>query len=312
MSEFSGKEFLVFLFFLALSGIFWLMMTLNETYEVEIPVCVKLVGVPKNVVMTSPMSDTVRLSVRDKGYVISAYETYKRLQPIRLSFATYANKQAGHGKVTSADLLKAMRKQLYSSTTVTALKAERLEFYFNYGRNRKVKISLKGNITPGGNYYLAHAQLIPDFATVYASKQLLNNIAAVETEELNISNFEDTVTRTVSLKPITGAKIVPMKVKVVLYPDVLTEGSVEVPITAVNKPANLVIRTFPQTATVKYSVGSNAYRFVRPADFKVVVDYSEIAEHPSDKCNLYLRSSSRFVRNARLETPQVDYLIEQQ
>ena len=41
LSDFSGKEFLIFLFFLALSGIFWLMMTLNETYEVEykLPEC---------------------------------------------------------------------------------------------------------------------------------------------------------------------------------------------------------------------------------------------------------------------------------
>ena len=29
-----NKEFLIFLFFLLLSGIFWLLMTLNETYEI--------------------------------------------------------------------------------------------------------------------------------------------------------------------------------------------------------------------------------------------------------------------------------------
>lgn len=33
-----------FLFFLVLSGIFWLMMTLNETYEKELPVAVRLTG----------------------------------------------------------------------------------------------------------------------------------------------------------------------------------------------------------------------------------------------------------------------------
>lgn len=39
-----NKEFLIFLFFLVLSGIFWLMMTLNETYEKELPVAVRLTG----------------------------------------------------------------------------------------------------------------------------------------------------------------------------------------------------------------------------------------------------------------------------
>ena len=32
----TNGEFLIFLFFLILSGIFWLLMTLNETYEKEI------------------------------------------------------------------------------------------------------------------------------------------------------------------------------------------------------------------------------------------------------------------------------------
>ena len=53
LSGFLSKEFLIFLFFLALSGVFWLMKTLDEVYEEEFPICVRLVGVPKNIVMTS-------------------------------------------------------------------------------------------------------------------------------------------------------------------------------------------------------------------------------------------------------------------
>ena len=33
-----NKQFLIFLFFLAFSGIFWLLMALNETYEREFSV----------------------------------------------------------------------------------------------------------------------------------------------------------------------------------------------------------------------------------------------------------------------------------
>ena len=87
LSGFSGKDLIIFLFFLCLSGVFWLMETLNETYEVEIPVAVRLYGVPKNVVLTSEMSDTVRVTVRDKGFVILGYKTYNPLRPIKISFA---------------------------------------------------------------------------------------------------------------------------------------------------------------------------------------------------------------------------------
>ena len=41
----TSKEFVIFLFFLALSGIFWLSLTLNETYEREFAVPVSVVGI---------------------------------------------------------------------------------------------------------------------------------------------------------------------------------------------------------------------------------------------------------------------------
>ena len=69
-----NKELLIFLFFLALSGIFWLMMTLNETYEKELCVPVRLTDVPRNVVVTGDLPDTVRITVRDKGFTLVTYE----------------------------------------------------------------------------------------------------------------------------------------------------------------------------------------------------------------------------------------------
>ena len=49
----ANREFLIFLLFFILSGIFWLFMTLNETYEQEVRIPVCYTGVPKNVVLTS-------------------------------------------------------------------------------------------------------------------------------------------------------------------------------------------------------------------------------------------------------------------
>ncbi len=312
LSDFSGKEFLVFLFFLALSGIFWLMMTLNETYEVEYKVPLTIAGVPKNVVMTSDPSDSVRVTIKDKGFVIMTYSVYHQLRPLTVRFSTYANTKTGHGAIPIADMMKMVRQQIYGSSLLTSLKCDKSDFTFNYGQNKKVRVVLTGKIVPAKNYYLAHVQIVPEFVSVYADKHELEAIKGVLTENLNLNNIVDTVTHEVNLSAIAGAKIVPSKVKVTLFPDVLTEGSADVPIVAVNKPKNLIIRTFPQMVRVRYTVGSKVYRFVRPSDFQVNVDYYEIASNPSDKCKLHLICNSRFVREASLETPQVDYLIEQQ
>ena len=41
-----NKQFFVFLFFLFLSAVIWLIMTLNETYEKELEVPVRITNIP--------------------------------------------------------------------------------------------------------------------------------------------------------------------------------------------------------------------------------------------------------------------------
>lgn len=306
-----NKEFLIFLFFLAVSGVFWLLMTLNETYEKELPVVVRLAGVPRNVVVTSEMDDTIHVTVRDKGFILLSYATSNSLHPLTLNFASYANKQTGHGVVPTSDIQRMVRQQLFASTTVTSIKADRLDFFFNYGRNKKVKVRLSGNVVPATNYYLSQVKFSPEQVTVYARNTLLDSIEVATTEFMNVANFTEKVVKTVKLKSVTGAKFVPDTVRVAFYPDVLTERTIDVPITPINKPEHLTIRTFPQRVKVHFTVGASMYRLVRASDFRVVVDYNEVAAHPSDKCALHLHSKPQIVSNARLEMNQVDYLIEQ-
>lgn len=311
MLKIVNKELLIFLFFLVLSGFFWLMTTLNETYEKELQVPMRLVGMPKNVVITTGISDTVRVTVRDKGYVLVAYDFSHRLRPVSVNFNTYANKQAGNGIVPIADLQKAIKQQLMPSSTLTSVKADQLEFYFNYGRKKRVRIQLLGNIVPAKNYYLSHVEFSPEKVTVYASNKLLDSIQYVNTEFLNIVNFDDTVVCNVRLKGRKGVKLEPATVRLKLYPDILTEEHLEVPITTINKPEGIIIRTFPQRVSVKFTVGASMYRSIHPEDFKVAVDYKDITSHPSDKCRLILVTKPHGVSNVSLEMNSVDYLIEQ-
>lgn len=288
------------------------MMTLNETFEKDIPVVVQLVGVPKNVVITQEISDTIYVTVRDKGFVLLTYGTTRRLHPIQLNFNAYANKQTGRGQIPVSDIQKLVRQQLFAYSPITTVKAETLTFYFNYGQKKKVKVKLTGNINPSKNYYLAHYQFSPNKVTIYASKKLLDSIQFIQTEYLNIVGFSDTVVQNVRLKKLRGVKIVPSVTKLTLYPDILAEKTIEVPIHTINTPDGIVIQTFPKRVKVTFAIGASMYRTVDENDFRVVVNYNDIVNHPSDKCKLYLQAKPAEVSNARLQINQVDYLIEGQ
>ena len=279
---FVNKEFLIFLFFLALSGTFWLLMTLNESYEKELKIPVYLTNIPKNVIITSQSTDSITVTVRDKGFSLLAYMTNKQ-KPINFNFEASAG-----------------------------VKPDRIEYFFNYGESKLVPVKLVGKIEPEKAYYLAGKKVMPEKVTVYARKDMLDSIKYVTTADLNIVNFNDTVERVVELKQVKGVKTVPATVKIVLYPDILTEQTIEVPITAVNMPEGKVLRTFPSKVRVRFSIGASMYRNVKADQFKVVADYNELQAHPQDKCMLHLKAYPHNVSRCHLVSQKVDYLIEQQ
>ena len=307
-----NKEFLIFLFFLLLSGAFWLMMALNETYEEELKVPVRLVGMPRNAVMTDEPADTVKVTVRDKGFTLVTYKYGHWFRPLTFKFATYANEDQGHGAIPAADIIKQVQSQLYGSSKLLSVKPEKLDFYFTYGASKKVPIRFRGKISTSKSYYLAHTEFSPMMVTAYANKKVLDELKYVEIESFNYRNLQDTIHQNVRLQKIRGVKLVPSTVRLSVYPDVLTEESIEVPVSAVNMPAGMVLRTFPSRVTVRFTIGASQFRMIRPEQFNVVVDYQALAENPSDKCTLQLRSVPSSVSKAKLELDKVDYLLEQQ
>ena len=307
---FSGlnKEFLIFLFFLALSGAFWLLMTLNETMEREFKIPMRLFGVPRNAVITGELPDTVRVTVRDKGFTLVTYD----FRPLVFRFSNYADEDEGKGVIPLTDVQKQVLSQMYGSSKLLQVKPGAFDFYFTYGTSKKVPVVFRGKITTSKSYYLAHTEFYPSIVTVYANKQQLDKLQTVEIEPFNYRNLQDTIRQAVKIRKIRGVKIVPSTVRLSVYPDVLTEEAIEVPITAINMPPGMVLRTFPSKVAVRFTIGASLFRTIKPNLFKVVVDYEELAANPSDKCTLQLRSVPRSVSKASLEIDRVDYLLEQQ
>lgn len=306
----TNREFLIFLFFLMLSGGFWLFMTLNETYEKEFSIPVSISNVPKNVVLTSEETDTIKMTIRDKGIILMSYMYSNELQKLLPDFNTYAQKN-GTGTISSTELQKLMRQQLTISSRITNVKPDKLEFYFNYGASKRVPVRWSGRVIPEELYFISKVQYWPDSVDIYASNEKLDSIRTILTEPLNYANFRDTLRLNANLAKITGVKIVPDVVRIAFYTDVLTEEQIDdVPIQGINLPPGKVLRTFPAKVSIRFVTGVSMYNYLKPEDFVVVADYRELATHPSEKCRIYLKKSPAGISRARLETDEVDYLIE--
>ena len=306
----TNRDFLVFLFFLGLSGIFWLSLTLNETYEREFSIPVSVVDIPKNAVLTSDEVDTIKMTIRDKGIVLVAYQYGDYLNRLRIPFKNYTRNN-GSGSVPASELQKLVYQNLVSSSKITACKPDKLEFFYNYGTHKKVPVRWSGRVIPEELYFISRVDYSPDSVTVYASDEKLDSINIIYTETLNYANFRDTLTITCQLAKLKGVKVVPDRVKINFYTDVLTEENIEgVPIQGINLPEGKVLRTFPAKVTVSFVTGVSVFRNLRPEDFTIVADYNEIKRHPSEKCRITLKNVPPGISRARLDVTLVDYLIE--
>ncbi len=306
-----NKEFLIFLFFLAVSAGFWCMLTLNETYEREVNVPLQMIGIPDNVVVTDPLPDTVKAVLRDKGYVLMSYIYGDAIRPVVINFSSCA-KKSDKGTLSQAEFIKQLYGKLFGSTKIVSVKAEKWDFYYNYGLAKMVPVVIDGEVKAYDDYYIARTEISPEHVKIYSSKEKLDSIEEVFTEILNVVGFKDTVSRTVSIKKIAGVKTEPGKVRVKFYADKMLETELMVPVKAVNMPEHYIFRPFPARVPVRVVVGKSQFQSLNPDNFVVEVDYKELPVNPNEKCTLVLRTVPNYVISASLNVKQVEYLIEKE
>ncbi|MBS7367245.1 MAG: YbbR-like domain-containing protein [Prevotella sp.] len=306
---FVNKEFLIFLFFLAVSAGFWCMISLNETYEKEVCVPLQLVGVPDNVVITDPLPDTVKVVLKDKGYTLMSYLYGDAIRPVVVSFNN-CSKKNDRGSITQGDFIKLLYAKLFGNTKIVSVKAEKWDFTFNYGLAKMVPVVIEGEIKAYDDYYIARTEISPEIVKIYSSKEKLDSIEEVFTDQLNLTNFKDTVSRTITIKKMPGVKVEPSQVKVKFYADKMIETEIMAPVKAINMPENLLFRPFPARVPIRVVVGKANFQSLNPDDFIVETDYKELPSNPDEKCNLTLRSVPRYVISASLNVKQVEYLVE--
>lgn len=305
-----NKQFLIFLFFLALSTVFWLFEALNEIYDREFAIPVELRNVPDNVVITTDLPPALHVTLRDRGSALYRYKYLRKFKPVAIDFHTYAN-ASGHVTLPANELLKQITPQLQAGTQVAGIKPESLEFYYNYGLCKRVPVILQQRIRTGKMYSLADIRLQKDSVMVYASGELLDTITGAYTLPLSMTGLTDTTQVQAGFVTPPGVKFVPARVGVTFCIDRMVEKTVQVPVQQVNFPASKQLRTFPASVAVTFQVGMGMYRSITQNNFVIVVNYEDLLKDKNNKCRLSLKSVPTGVSHVRISPQEVEYIIEE-
>ena len=274
-----SREFFVFLFFFFIAGGFWLLQTLNNDYEAEFSIPVRLRGVPNNTMITSEPVSELHIKVKDKGTVLLNYMLGKSFYPVSLDFSDYKAVD-NHVRIYASQFEKKVLSQLNVSTRLLSMKPDTLEYIYATGMSKLVPVRLSGTVGAGRQYYLSDTIFKPDSVLAYAPEGVLDTITAAYTQPVKQENVSDTLRQQVSLLARRGVKFVPASIEMILPVDI-------------------------------YTVGLSRFREITADDFHINVSYEELLRLGSDKYTVKLRNIPDGVKQVRFNPEQVDFLIEQ-
>lgn len=311
---FFGKkshEFFVFLFFFVVSAGFWLLQTLNETFETEISVPLALKNVPEKVHITTELPSQIHITIRDRGTTLLRFFRYTVQNALEVDFEKYdAGVTNARVQIPIVDVQRLIQSQLGVTSRIISVRPDTLEYYYNRGVSRRLPVKVCGSIGASPQNYIQSLSLSEDSIMVYAPNNVLDTMQYAYTQAVNLLGLKENVTQLVSFRRMKGVKYEPNKVEMTTFVGYYAEKTVEVPIIGLNFPGDKELRTFPSRAKVTFRVESGQYQRITADNFVLAVTYEELLQNPSDKYRLHLKSLPEGVTNARISPQEVDYLIE--
>lgn len=310
-----SHELLVFLFFLAVSFGFWLLQALNDTFDHEVQVSLRLTDIPSDVVLIDSLPEAVSVTVRDRGLTLARHNISNifRRSSIDIDFTKY-DKGADDAEIIISpyDLQRLLSRLFAASTHIQSFRPDTLRFAYNRGRSRTLPVKLSGAVHASQQNYIQSINVEPDSVHVFAPASVLDTMKAVYTEPFVLDELTEHTRRQTMLHRQKLMKFDPDAVNVVVSVGYYTEKTVQVSVIGLNFPAEKRLRTFPAQVAVTFRVESGRYHQITAEDFVLATTYEELLTNPEEsKLPLHLKSTPEGVSDVRISPAEVDYLIEQ-
>lgn len=301
-------DFPVFLLFLAITFFFWWSQTMNQNYDTVMKVPLQLTVIPDDIRVTTPPVSQISVSLSGKGAALRKSGRIVGRHLLMIDGGSFLMNQ-GHAALSTQWLRDSISALIPSSVIVHSIEPDSLTYQYALQRTVMLPVRFEGSTESQDQFFLERIEFSPDSvqARILLSDTLSYSVA-VDAGTITLSS--DTVVETVAIKPVPGVLLSTDNVRMTVIAQQYTEKSIEVPVVGVNFPEYLTLKSFPSKAVVTAWVKMSEYDRVGPQDFRIVVDYNDIAGRDVSKAPLHIYSQPANVRNVRLQTRTVDFLME--
>lgn len=308
-----NRRVVVFFICLALSSFFWLVQSLAKNYTLQLSYPVKYVNFPLDKVVANPLPKRVDVTVTTRGfnYLIYLIASRKKTVSLDVKYLKPLHKK-NHYYVLPNSGIEHVSSQFNDEMKILKIDPDTIFLNFNKKISKKVPVIINFKIDYYNNYQPSDSLVLtPAFITISGAKEFVDKVNRVETKPIVLTKVKSSVSMQVEILETNELKLlelVPSSVKVELKVTKHTEGNIELPIEFINVPAGVSIKTFPDKVTARYNVALEDYGKIKPADFKAIVDYSEVTKG-TNKLKVKLIKTPAGINSPKISPEKVEFII---
>lgn len=306
-----NKKLNVFGLFLILSFLILVITKLSETYVETITFQVDYKNLPENTVITLDSTPKIDVTVSTHGFNLLSY-IFKD--------AEYAIDIEKCSKSRADSYLWLAEKGSYEfnqlmpqSVKIVSIQPDSLELPFGILATKKVPLKLNANVGYSDGYNSMDGfVLTPDSIKVIGAEKDIREIVSIPTELVEFKALKSDIEQKVNLDVNSISDQVKLSEPFAVLTakvEKFTEGIVDIPVTIINKPAEIELNYFPKQIKVSYYLGLKDYKDVKSYDFKIECDYNELIDNNTSYLTPRLIVNTDKVKKAELKQNKVSYII---
>jgi len=293
--------------FFGIAFIFLIFSKLSSDYNQLIKLKIQFTDLAEEIIIKEDTSNVIETVVEAKGFALVPF-IFNNTETILLN--------ANEDVITNADELVfevqknsyLLEEQLGSSYKIRSLKPEILHIPYSKRASKFVPVELKTNIgyTTGfdikGDFSLSQ-----DSVKIVGPKDEIKDIVSVVTNELKLTDVNTNINTTLKLDDIENIEVFPKSINVEAEVKRFTEGKIEVPLTIINKPQNVLINYFPKTVLLSYYVDLESFNLIDSSDFIVECDYSQVNDNQAYFVPK-ITKMPEFIKRINIKQKRIDFI----
>ena len=303
------KRLNVFVLFLFLSFLISLLVKLSNNYTQTLNFEFSPTGLKSNEVIISEVPKTINVTISGRGFELLKYYIEKPV--IEVDFSQLRKNNTQYVWSESEQLDKIIN-HFDSKIVVKSINPDTVVFPFDSQFIKKVPVMVIVNPTFAVGFDLIDDfRSSPDSITVTGPESMLKIINSVSTKKIELNEINSAVDFPVELNispSLSQLNFSHQSVSVVANVGKFTEGMVNVPVTIVNVPEDLIINFFPKEISVVFYSSLEAYANINEADFIVECDFNLLTAD-NNYLNPVLVKQPLDVKTAQLKITQLEFII---